>query len=131
MSRPAGLRYLKSHEWARQDNDLITVGVSDYAVEQLNREIVFLELPAAGKPVKQGQPFGVIEAVKAAYDLYAPVSGTIVEANQATVDDPSLTANDAFGAGWLVKIRPDNPAEIDNLLSDDDYQKVIDSGESH
>jgi glycine cleavage system H protein len=131
MARPADLRYLKSHEWARRDGDLITVGVSDYAVEQLNREIVFLELPPVGRQVKQGSPFGVIEAVKAAYDLYAPVSGTIEESSQAVVDDPSLAGNDPFGAGWLIKIRPDSPGDWDNLLSGDDYQKVLDAGEAH
>lgn len=131
MGRPSDVRYLKSHEWARQDGEKITVGVSDYAVEQMNKEIVFVELPAKGKQVKAGESFGVIESVKAASDLYAPVSGTVAEVNDAAVDDPALVASEPYGGGWLIRIDPSDSGEWEGLLTSEQYEEVVASEESH
>jgi glycine cleavage system H protein len=131
MPAPAEVRYLKSHEWARQDGDLVTVGLSEYAVEQLNREIVYVELPEPGRVVTQGEPFGVIEAVKAAEDLYSPVSGVVEEVNANLEGNPALVAESPLGGGWMIKVRPSNPSEWENLLSATDYQQFIQSGEPH
>ena len=100
MSTPVELRLLKTHEWAREEGNTAVVGVSEYAVEQLNRELVYLELPEVGRVVKQGGPFGVLEAVKAASDLYAPVSGKIVAVNDAAGADPMRCRQCALH-GWL------------------------------
>ncbi|MGI8907382.1 MAG: glycine cleavage system protein GcvH [Candidatus Sumerlaeaceae bacterium] len=124
MARPADVKFLKSHEWARTEGDTVTVGISDFAVDALNKEIVYVELPEIGRKVQQGQSFGVIESVKAASDLYAPVSGTVTAANQAVVSDPNVVSEDPYGAGWMVKIRADNSTDIDGLLSPEAYEKV-------
>ena len=131
MPVPENVRVLKTHEWARKEGDLVVVGITDYAVDQLNKEIVFVELPEPGRIVKQGQPFGVIEAVKAAEDLNSPVSGEVVECNAGLAANPSLVAEGPFTAGWMVKIRPSAMAEWDTLLSAADYQKVVESGPAH
>lgn len=131
MAKPPDVKFMKSHEWARKEETLAVIGVSDFAVDQLNREIVFVELPDAGREVKQGQVFGVIEAVKAASDLFAPVGGKIVEVNSAVVDNPLLVAEDPYGKGWLVKIEPSVPADWENLLGGDEYETLIQSEESH
>jgi glycine cleavage system H protein len=124
MATPADVKFLKSHEWARKDGDVVVVGISEFAVDALNKEIVYVELPDAGRKVTQGQSFGVIESVKAASDLYAPVTGTVVEVNQAVVADPNAVSEGPFGSGWLVKIQPDNIAEYDSLLDSAAYEKV-------
>ena len=125
MSRPADVKYLKSHEWARRDANLVSVGISDFAVDQLNREIVFIELPEKGRKLCQNDSFGVIESVKAASDLYAPVSGEVVEVNESLNDDPAAISEDPFGKGWMIKILPDSPAEFDALVSPIDYEKQV------
>jgi len=131
MSTPVELRLLKTHEWARQEGSTVVVGVSEYAIEQPNRELVFLELPEVGRVVKQGGPFGVLEAVKAASDLYAPVSGTVVAVNGAAAEDPMVVANAPFTEGWMVKIEMSDPAELDKLVPGDEYQRLVDAGELH
>ncbi len=130
MSNREGIRYLKSHEWAREDGDVVTVGISEYAVEQLNREIVYIELPKVGQAVKRNASFGVIESVKAASDLYAPVSGVVEAINDEVAADPAKLGDDPFGSGWLIKIRPDNTTEFGNLLDSAAYDAVI-AEESH
>jgi glycine cleavage system H protein len=124
MAIPTDVKFLKSHEWARKEGDVVTVGISDFAVDALNKEIVFVELPEAGRKVMQGQPFGVIESVKAASDLYAPVTGTVTEVNDPVVADPSQLSEDPYGNGWMVKIKADSIADFDGLLSPQDYEKV-------
>ncbi len=131
MPVPENVRVLKTHEWARRDGDLVVVGITEYAVEQLNKEIVFVELPEPGRTVTQGQPFGVIEAVKAAEDLNSPMSGEVVEVNGDLAANPSLVAEGPFSSGWMMKIRPSAPAEWDSLLSPSDYAKEIESGPAH
>lgn len=130
MPRPTDVRYLKSHEWARMSDGTVTVGISDFAVEALNKEIVFVELPSVGKKLQAGDSFGVIESVKAASDLYAPVAGTVTEVNDAVVDDPNQVSEDPFGSGWMIKITPDNPADLDNLVSPEEYETQV-AEESH
>lgn len=130
MSRPDNVRYLKSHEWARLDGDTVTVGISDFAVDQLNREIVYVELPAVGKQLASGDTFGVIESVKAASDLYAPVAGIVTEVNDAVAADPNQVSEGPYGDGWMIKIKADNPEDMEKLLSAEDYEKQV-AEESH
>jgi glycine cleavage system H protein len=121
---PGNLRYMASHEWAKVDGDLCTVGITSFAVEQLT-DVVFVELPKKGRTVAVGQAFGQIESVKAVSDLYAPVSGEVVEINQSVVDDPSQISADAFGKGWMLKIKLASPADLDKLLTAEQYEKQI------
>lgn len=117
-------RYSKSHEWARKEGDLIVIGISDFAQHELG-DIVFVELPPTGSKFKATEVFGVIESVKAASDLYLPVGGEIVAANDALVADPALVNKDPFGAAWLVKIKPSNPAELQRLMDAPAYEAFI------
>lgn len=121
MKFDSGVRYLKSHEWARQEGDTVVVGISDYAQDSLG-DVVFVELPEVGATVKSGDSFAVVESVKAASDIYVPVSGEVIEVNEALADNPALINEDAFGAGWLVKIKTSDPAEYDSLMSAADYE---------
>jgi glycine cleavage system H protein len=128
MQIPADLKYAKSHEWARlADDGLVTVGITDHAQELLG-DIVFLELPEVGKIVARGEECAVVESVKAASDIYAPVAGEIVAVNQQPVDRPEMVNEDAYAA-WLFRIKPDNAADINDLLDADGYQQVIDAEE--
>lgn len=121
MSIDAGARYRPSHEWARKDGAKVRVGISDHAQEALG-DIVFIELPAVGKALKQGETFGVIESVKAASDVYMPMSGKVVEVNAALAGDPSLVNKEPYGSGWLIALEPSAPAEWDGLLSPEAYE---------
>ena len=123
-------KYLESHEWAKPEGDVIVIGVSDYAQNQLG-DVVFVELPAIGKEIAAGKAFGVVESVKAASDLNAPVSGKVVAINDALASDPALVNRDAFGGGWMIKVKPSNPAEHGKLLDAAAYQKKIEAGELH
>ncbi|MBE7422382.1 MAG: glycine cleavage system protein GcvH [Zoogloeaceae bacterium] len=123
MSIPADLKYAKSHEWARlADDGLVTVGISDHAQEALG-DIVFLELPQVGRKVKAGEECAVVESVKAASDIYAPIAGEVVAVNQAAADAPESVNQDAYAA-WLFRLKPDNAADLDKLLDADAYAKV-------
>jgi glycine cleavage system H protein len=124
MNFPTDLKYTKEHEWVRLEGDVGTVGVTDYAQDQLG-DIVYLDLPAAGATVAQYAKMGEIESVKAVSDLFSPVSGEIVEANQDAVDSPELVNSDAYGRGWLIKVRLANPGEIDALLDAAAYDAHI------
>ncbi len=121
MKFDPGVRYLKSHEWARKEGDLVVVGISDYAQDSLG-DVVFVELPAVGKALKREETFGVVESVKAASDVYSPVSGTVEAVNEALKDEPALINSDPFGAGWFIKVRPSNVKELDDLLSAENYE---------
>lgn len=131
MAAPSDVRLLKSHEWARRDGPVVAIGVSDFAIDQLNREIVYLELPDVGMMVRAGGAFGVIEAVKAASDLYAPVSGKVVKVNEAAIENPMLVAESPYGEGWLVQVEPTDPAEWDSLMTAAAYQTMVESGDAH
>lgn len=121
---PEDLYYTKEHEWAQVDENIVTVGVTEFAQDQLG-EIVYVELPEEGQKITQGQPFGVVESVKAASDLYAPVSGTVIEVNTTLNDDPGVLNDDPMNLGWLVRIEMDTEKELANLLRAPDYKKLI------
>ncbi len=121
---PAELKYAKSHEWVRVSGDIATVGITDHAQHELT-DVVFVELPAVGRKLKAGEACAVVESVKTASDIYSPVSGEVLEANQAIVSNPALVNTDPYGAGWFYKIKLSQPAELNNLLSSADYQKQI------
>jgi len=124
MSNPSNLKYAASHEWARLEADgTVTIGITDHAQEALG-DIVFLELPAVGRVVKAGEECAVVESVKAASDIYSPVSGEVVDANQAAADAPESVNTDAYAA-WLFRIKPSNPSELDALLSADAYAATL------
>ena len=119
-----GLRYSRTHEWARIEGDVATVGVTDYAQSELG-DITYLELPQPGTRVKQGEPMGVIESVKAASDIYSPVSGEVIEANQGVVDAPEKVNQSPYGEAWLVKIRLSDPSEVENLMDAAAYEQFL------
>ena len=121
---PADLKYAKSHEWVRVLGTSGVVGITDHAQHELT-DVVFVELPAVGDQVKAGSACAVVESVKTASDIYSPVSGQIVEVNQAVVDNPALVNSESYGNGWLYKIKLSNPAELNNLLSPEAYAAQI------
>jgi glycine cleavage system H protein len=121
---PTDLKYAKSHEWIRVSGDTATVGISDHAQAELT-DIVFVELPAVGRQVKAGEACAVVESVKTASDIYSPVSGEILEVNKAAVDNPSLVNTEPTAGGWFFKIKLSHPAELNALLSPEDYKKQI------
>lgn len=127
---PADRKYTSTHEWAKPEGGVVVIGISDYAQHQLG-DVVFVELPSAGATIEAGQAFGVIESVKAASDLFAPLSGTVQASNAQLVDAPETVNQDALGAGWLLRVQPSHPAELDQLLDADTYRKKIESGEIH
>ncbi len=123
---PAELRYAASHEWARLEADgTVTVGISDHAQEALG-DVVFVELPEVGKTLAAGQEAGVVESVKAASDIYAPVSGEVIAVNDALADTPEDVNNDPYGS-WFFKLKPSNPAELDKLLDAAGYRAASDA----
>lgn len=124
MNLPENLKYTKDHEWIKIDGTTGTVGITDHAQGELG-DVVFVELPAAGKAVKAGESFGTIEAVKAVSDLYAPVTGSITEVNAELNGTPELVNKDPYGAGWMVKITLSNPDEVKGLLDAKGYQELI------
>ncbi|HWP62142.1 MAG TPA: glycine cleavage system protein GcvH [Candidatus Binatia bacterium] len=124
MSVPPELRYTKEHEWLRLAGDEATVGITAYAAEQLG-DIVFVELPEIGRSLDQFATFGVVESVKAVSDLYAPISGEVVAVNTALADRPELVNNDPYGEGWLIRIKPRDPAEVEALLDAAAYEQLV------
>lgn len=121
---PEELKYDETHEWAKVEDKVAAVGLTDHAQSELG-DIVYLELPEVGAEVTAGGPFGVVESVKAASDIYAPLSGKVVEVNQAAVTDPALVNRDCYGDGWLVKIELKDPSEVENLKTAAEYQEFI------
>ncbi len=123
LNLPDDLFYTKEHEWAKADGDLILVGISDYAQDQLG-DIVFVEMPEVGDSFNGGDEFGTLESVKAVSELYIPISGEIVEVNEELEDTPELINKDPYG-GWIIKIKPENMEELQELLDRDSYLKVL------
>lgn len=121
---PEEYYYTKDHEWAQVDENIVTIGITEFAQEQLG-EIVYVELPEEGAKVNQGESFGVVESVKAASDLYAPVSGTVIEVNTALGDDPAGLNDDPMNDGWLIRIEMDSEKELAALIRVPDYRKLI------
>jgi glycine cleavage system H protein len=119
------LRYTKEHEWAyTESDDIARIGISNYAQEQLG-DVVFIELPAVGTKIQKSQKLGEIESVKAVSDLYAPISGEVIEVNQQVVETPELVNEDPYENGWLLRVKIDSSSEMDNLLSSSEYSDFL------
>jgi glycine cleavage system H protein len=127
VSVPTDLRYTKDHEWVRVDGDLASIGVTAYAADQLG-DIVFVELPDVGRSLEQFAAFGVVESVKAVSDLFAPLSGEVIEANAALASSPELVNSSPYEDGWMVRVRVADPAQLDELLDPDAYDALIAAG---
>jgi glycine cleavage system H protein len=124
MAQPAGLLFSKEHEWLKVDGDVGTVGITDYAQNSLG-DIVYVELPRVSHQIEQFGSIGVVESVKAVSDLFTPISGEIIEVNPALEADSAVVNRDAFGAGWLYKVKIKDPGETKSLLSPEDYDKLV------
>jgi glycine cleavage system H protein len=120
---PPDLKYTKEHEWVRMEGDFAAIGISDFAQDSLG-DVVFLQLPDEGSELKQFDKFGEIESVKAVSDLYAPISGRVIESNTAVVDSPELVNQEPYGGGWLLKVELSNPGELEALLSPEEYRAL-------
>lgn len=125
---PSELRYASSHEWARLEDGLVVVGISDFAQEALG-DVVYVELPEVGMAAEVGAEIGVVESVKTAADVYAPVSGTVVETNTALEEKPELVNEDPYGSGWFYKLEPTDATQLDDLLDADAYDELCESEE--
>ena len=121
---PDDLKYLDTHEYVRLDGEIATLGISAFAADQLG-DIVFLELPEIGDALEKGETFGSIESVKAVEDMYAPISGTVIERNDAMVESPELVSEDPYGEGWLLKVRINNADELNDALSASEYRVQV------
>lgn len=124
MPSPSDLRYSKEHEWVRVEDGVGTIGITDYAQDQLG-DIVYLDLPGEGAAIKQFEKLGEIESVKAVSDLFVPVSGEVAEINQEAVDSPELVNQDPYGRGWLLKVRLSDESEVEGLLSAQEYDELV------
>ena len=124
MNIPNDLKYTKEHEWVRIDGDIITVGITDHAQSELG-DIIFIEFPELNQLISKDEPFGTIEAVKTVADLFGPVTGKVLEINEALEDNPDLVNSDVYGEGWIVKITCTNDSELDDLLDSEKYQEMI------
>jgi glycine cleavage system H protein len=124
MEAPPGLKYSKEHEWVASEETLATIGITDHAQEQLG-EIVYIELPSIGDKVSKDDPFGVVESVKAVSDIYAPVSGTVVEINEDLAESPEVVNEDPYGDGWLIKVRMTDGSDLEDLMENEEYEEMI------
>ena len=124
MSYPQNLRYTKDHEWISLDGDIATIGITAFAQGELG-DIVYVDINSTGKALAAEEVFGTVEAVKTVSDLFLPASGTIVEVNSALEATPELVNSDPYGEGWMVKVKIDNPADIDKLMGAEDYEKLV------
>ena len=119
---PKDLKYTKTHEWIKVENDVGTVGITDFAAKQLT-DLVYIELPSVGEKITQGSPFGVIESVKAVSDLNSPVSGEVVKVHEELSQQIDLISKDPYGKGWMIKVKLQNPEELNNLMDSEDYEE--------
>jgi glycine cleavage system H protein len=124
MEIPAGLKYSKEHEWVATEGSVATIGITDHAQDQLG-EIVYVELPAVGEKISKDDPFGVVESVKAVSDIYAPISGTVVEVNEDLPESPEIVNEDPYGDGWLVKVKISDTSDFDDLLDHEEYEELV------
>ena len=124
MNTPNDIKYTKEHEWVSLDGETATIGITDYAQSQLG-DIVFVEFPDINFEINQNETFGVIEAVKTVADLFAPVSGEIIEVNSSLEDSPNFINSDPYGSGWIIKIKINDSNEYNGLMSSDDYEEHI------
>jgi glycine cleavage system H protein len=127
MSQPQGLLYSKEHEWLKVDDGVATVGITDYAQNSLG-DIVYVELPRVGQQIAQFASIGVVESVKAVSDLFTPIGGEVTEVNSALESDPALVNRDAFGGGWMYKVKMKDPSETSSLLGPDAYDALVAEG---
>ena len=118
---PDDCRYRETHEWAREEDGTVRIGVTDFAQDELG-DIVFVELPAVGETIERDAEFGVVESIKAVSDVYAPISGEVVAVNDALVDSPELVNEDPFGDGWMIEVDPEDDAGLEGLLSPSEYE---------
>jgi glycine cleavage system H protein len=124
MAVPGDLKYSKSHEWARLDGDIVTVGMTDYAQGELG-DITYLELPDPGSTLGAAEPFGVVESVKAASDIYSPVTGEVVERNEDAISAPEVVNASPYGDAWLIKVKVDGDGVLADLMSPEEYEKYL------
>jgi len=124
ITYPEDLKFLDSHEYVKIDGDTATIGISAFAVDQLG-DIVFVEVPETGATVTKGETFGTVESVKAVEDLYSPVSGTVVERNDAVIDSPEQLTEDPYESGWLMKVQLSDPTEVEDALSASEYRAQV------
>lgn len=124
MDTPTDLKYTKDHEWVKVDGNVATIGITDHAQDALG-DVVFVELPEEGADVAEGEPFGVVESVKAVSDLNSPVNGTVSEVNNAILDSPEVVNDDAYGNAWMIKVELESTSELDSLMDADQYADYI------
>ncbi|WP_031407263.1 glycine cleavage system protein GcvH [Geobacillus vulcani] len=127
MNTPKELRYTKEHEWVRVEGENVRVGITDYAQSELG-DIVFVELPEVGTEITANEPFGSVESVKTVSELYAPISGTVVEVNEALNDNPEYVNESPYEKAWMIVVKPNDLSEIDNLLTAEQYEAMINKG---
>lgn len=130
MANPKDLKYTKTHEWARVEGTTVTVGITAFAVSQIN-EVIFMELPPKGKAVSADKPFGTIESVKAVFDLNSPFDGTVIDVNVAAAEKPETITQDPYGAGWMMKIQVPDASKAASLMDADAYEKFCSAEASH
>jgi glycine cleavage system H protein len=126
MNVPDDLKYTKEHEWVRVDGDRVTVGITDFAQDALG-DVVYVDVPETGTQVKAGEPFGEVESTKSVSDVYAPVSGTVVDRNTKLADDPELVNRDPYGEGWMIAISPGDGTEVEGLLEAGAYRELTET----
>jgi glycine cleavage system H protein len=126
MSAPTNRKYTKTHEWAMVEGDVVTLGVTDYAQQELG-DITYLELPEAGDSITSGEPFGVVESVKAASDIYSPVTGEVIERNESAIEAPEVINQSPYENAWLVKVKLTDPSQVDALLDPAAYETFAES----
>ena len=124
LTLPADIRYTKNHEWAKREGSRVKIGISDFAQDQLG-DIVFVELPPTGSSFSRGEQFGTVESVKAVAEIYMPLAGEVVAVNEALVDSPELLNKDPYAEGWMIEVKPGEPAEMDSLMSRGDYVEML------
>jgi len=127
---PEDVKYTKEHEWAREEDGRVRVGITDYAQDALG-DVVYVDIPQTGTEVKAGQPFGEVESTKSVSDVYSPVSGTVIERNGALEDRPELVNRDPYGDGWMVAIEPSDPSQLAGLMDAQAYRAFVDESEGH
>ena len=121
---PKNLKYSQTHEWVKVDNDIVTIGITDFAAKQLT-DLAYLELPSAGEKVARGSSFGVVETVKAVSDLYSPISGKIIKVNGNLCKEPDIVTEDPYGEGWMIKVKIEDETDLDALMDSEEYEQLV------
>ena len=126
MAAPQDLKFTKTHEWARVEGDTVTIGIADYAQSELG-DITYLELPEPGDSISAAEPFGVVESVKAASDIYSPIDGEVIERNEEVISGPDVVNASPYDRAWLLKVRVADPSQLESLMSAEDYDSFVES----